>query len=111
VVAVAIEQIVAERSKNCEVFSNPLRTFIALFVVAKGEVSWSELKNALEKRSGSINPNTLSFHISKLIETGFLKKVNGESQPKYRINEDHVSDIEKMVGKDLIQKMKEELKS
>ena len=107
----AIEQIVAERSKHCEVFSNPLRTFIALFVVAKGEASWSELKSVLEKRSGSINPNTLSFHIGKLIETDFLKKVGSESQPKYRIIEDRVPDIEKMIGKDLIKKMKEELES
>ena len=95
-----IEQIVAERSKHCEVFGNPLRTFIALFVVAKGEASWSELKSVLEKRSGSINPNTLSFHIGKLIETGFLKKIGSESQPKYRIIEDRMPDIEEMVGKD-----------
>jgi hypothetical protein len=109
--AMSIEQIVVERSKNCEVFGNPLRAFIALLVVAKEEATWSELKSALEKRSGSINPNTLSFHIGKLIETDFLKKVNSQSQPKYRINEDRLPDIEKMIGKDLIKKMKEELES
>jgi len=107
----AIEQLVYERSKNCELFSNPLRTFIALWIVVKGETTWSELKSFLEKSVGRVNPNTLSFHISKLMETGFLDKVRSEGQPRYRVNENQVPKIEKMIGKDLIEKMKGELES
>ena len=106
-----IEQIVLERSKNCELFGNPVRTFIALLTVAKGETTWSEMKKFLEKRYGSVNPNTLSFHIGRLMETGFLDKVKGEDQPRYQINENRLSEIEEMIGKDLIEKMKEELES
>lgn len=107
----AIEQLVYERSKNYELFGHPLRHFIALVIVAKGETTWSELKSFLEKSGGSVNPNTLSFHIGRLVETGFLDKVKGEGQPRYRINENRVLEIEKIIGKDLIEKMKEELES
>jgi len=107
----AIEQLVFERSQKCELFSNPLRTFIALFIVAKEETTWSELKSFLEKSGGSVNPNTLSFHIGRLMETGFINKVKGEGQPRYRVNEDRLSEIEKIIGKDLIEKMREGLES
>ena len=106
-----IEQLVLERSENCELFGNPLRFLIALLIVAKGETTWSELKKFLEKKFGGVNPNTLSFHIGRLMETGFLDKVKGDDQPRYRINENRLSEIEEMIGRDLIEKMKEELES
>ena len=107
----AVEELIFERSKKCEVFSNPLRTFIALVLFLKREVTWSELKTDLEKSVGSVNPNTLSFHIGRLIQTGFLDKVNIEGQPKYKIKETRMSEIEGMVGKDLIEKVKEVLET
>lgn len=105
----AVEELLFERSKRCEIFSNPLRMFIALVLFAKREVAWSELKSDIEKSIGSVNPNTLSFHIGRLMETGFLEKVDIEGQPKYRINEDRVSEIERVVGEDLIEKIEEVL--
>lgn len=102
----SLEELVVERSKKCEVFSNPLRSFIVVFIAAKGEVTWSELKSTLEKWAGPINPNTLSFHIGKLIDAGFVDKVNIKGQPRYRIIEDRLREIERMVGKDLVKKCK-----
>lgn len=104
-----IEELIVERSKKCELFSNPLRSFIAVFVAAKGEVTWSELKKTLEKWVGPVNPNTLSFHIGELIDTGFVEKANIEGQPIYRIIESKSPEIQRLVGKDLIEKMREEL--
>jgi len=104
----SIEDLVIERSKRCEVFASPLRSLIALLVLIKREVVWSELKGSLKKLIGyDINPNTLSFHIGKLIDAGFLDKVDVEGQPLYRIAEDRASEVERMVGKDLIDKTKE----
>lgn len=103
----SIENLIFERSKKCEVFSNSLRSFIALLIVAKEEVAWSELKSTLEERVGSVNPNTLSFHIGKLMEAGFLEKLDIEGQPRYRITEYGASEIKRMIGEDLIRKIKE----
>jgi len=102
-----IEDLIFERSKKCEVFSNSLRSFIALLIAAKEEISWSELKSTLEEKVGSVNPNTLSFHIGKLMETGFLEKLNIEGQPRYRITEYGSSEVRRMIGEDLIKKIKE----
>ena len=105
----SLENLVIERSKRCEVFSNSLRSFVAVLIVAKGEVAWSELRGTLKKFIGDINPNTLSFHIGKLMDAGFLEKIDIEGQPRYRITEDKASEIEGMIGKDLVEKVKEAL--
>lgn len=104
----SLEDLIIERSKKCEVFANPLRSFIALLILAKGEASWSELVSYLKKHVGDdINPNTLSFHIGKLITSGFLEKISIESQPIYKIVKGKVSEIEKIMGNDIIEKTKE----
>jgi DNA-binding transcriptional ArsR family regulator len=104
----SLEDLVIERSKRCETFANPLRTFIALLILVKGEISWSDLKSLLKKFIGNdINPNTLSFHLSRLIEAGFLDKVDIENQPLYKVPEGKLHEIEKIIGKDLIGKTKE----
>jgi len=103
----SVEDQIFERSKKCEVFSNSLRSYIALLIAAKEEVSWSELKSALEEKVGGVNPNTLSFHIGKLMEADFLKKLNIQGQPRYRITEYGASEVKMMIGEDLIKKIKE----
>ena len=105
----SLEELVVERSKKCEVFSNPLRSFITVFIAAKGEVAWSELKSALKRWAGPVNPNTLNFHIGKLIDAGFVDKVDIEGQPRYRIIEGSLREIERIVGKDLVKKCKRSL--
>lgn len=98
-----------ERSEKYEIFSNPLRLFIALVLFAKREATWSELKGDLEESVGSVNPNTLSFHIGRLMGTGFVDKVDIEGQPRYRINEGQMLEMEKMIGEDLIKEVRESL--
>ena len=103
----SIEDLILQRSKNCEVLSSPLRSFIAAFIAGKGEAVWSDLKAAIEK-SGPINPNTLSFHIGVLMDAGFVDKMSIEHQPRYRIKDSKLLEIERLVGKDIIQKISEE---
>lgn len=107
-VAVSIEELIIERTKKCELFSNPLRSFVAVFVAAKKEVAWSELKSALEKLAGHVNPNTLSFHLGQLMDAGVIDKVDIKGQPRYRIAENKLSEIQRLAGEDLIKKMKGE---
>lgn len=102
-----IEKLLTEASEKCEIFSNPLRSLIVSIVIVKSEVTWSELKRDLEKLVGSINPNTLSFHIGKLIDAGFLDKAGTKEQPRYKIIAQKIPEIEVTIGKNLIQKIGE----
>lgn len=102
-----IEELITQASKKCEIFANPLRSFIAAFIAAKEEVTWSELKDAIEKWAGIVNPNTLSFHLGELGAAGFITKVNIRGQPRYRIVNSKLPEIRRLVGEELIQAVKE----
>jgi len=104
----SLAELIDKKSREYEIFSNPLRTLILLFVLSKEEVAWSDLKNFLEEHIGKLNPNTLSFHLSKLLEAGYLIKVELEAQPRYKIAEDRQSEIEGMLGKELVEKIREQ---
>jgi DNA-binding transcriptional ArsR family regulator len=88
-------------------FSNPLRSFTAAFIAVKEEVTWSELKAAIEKWAGPVNPNTLSFHLGALIDAGFITKIDIRGQPRYRIIGDKLPEIKKLLGENLLQAVKE----
>ena len=103
-----IKELITQASKQCELFANPLRTFIATFIAVKEEVTWSELKAAIEKWAGTVNPNTLSFHLGKLIDAGFITKIDIRGQPRYRIVDDKLPEIKKLLGDALLQTVKEE---
>ncbi|MCJ7763012.1 ArsR family transcriptional regulator [Candidatus Bathyarchaeota archaeon] len=102
-----MEDLITQASKKCEIFANPLRNFIATFIAVKEEVTWSELKDALEKWAGGVNPNTLSFHLGELMNAGFITKVDIRGQPRYRIVNDKLSEIKKRVGEELLKAVKE----
>lgn len=103
-----IQEAINEHSRKCEVLASPIRNFIAVLAAAKGEITWSSLKSSLEKIHGSINPNTLSFHIGRLIEAGFLLKAGTEEQPRYCITDKGMQELENMYGKDFIKQVKKE---
>ena len=103
----SFEDLIIQASKKCELFANPLRNFIAAFIVVKEEVTWSELKDAIEKWAGHINPNTLSFHLGELINAEFITKIEIRGQPRYRIANEKLPEITKLMGEELLQAVKE----
>jgi hypothetical protein len=89
-IAKRIEKI----NKKCEVFSNPVRTLIISIITAKGEANWTDLKETIEKINGAaMNPNTLSFHIGKLVEMEYIKKSGTKEQPSYKISNIHSEEL------------------
>jgi hypothetical protein len=73
-------------SKQCEVFSSPIRTLIASLVNANQGLTWKQIKDAVEQITGNpINPNTLGFHIGRLVEMEIVEKAGTKEQPIYRI--------------------------
>lgn len=69
------------------IFGNQLRSFIVGFLTAKKEATWTEIKTAVERWTGSINPNTLSFHLGELAEAGFITKIGLKPDPIFKIME------------------------
>ncbi|MCP8316665.1 MAG: hypothetical protein H3Z52_10570 [archaeon] len=58
-----------------EVLSNPLRTLILTIVLAQNEVSWNDVVGNLESvMKRRFNPNSISFHLKRLIDGGFVEK-------------------------------------
>ena len=102
-----IEDLITQASKKCELFANPLRSFIAAFIAVKEEVTWSELKGAIEKWAGHVNPNTLSFHLGELMNAGFITKIDIRGQPRYKIVNDKLPEIQKFSGEKLLQAVKD----
>lgn len=102
-----LDDLITQASKKCELFANPLRSFIAAFIAVKEEVTWSELKGAIEKWAGHVNPNTLSFHLGGLMEAGFIKKIDIRGQPRYRIVAQKLPELKQFIGEELLQAIKE----
>jgi len=102
-----LENLIAQASKKCEIFANPLRSFIAAFIAVKEEATWSELKNAIEKWAEHVNPNTLSFHLGELADAGFITKVDIRGQPRYRIVNTQLPELKRLIGEDLLKAVKE----
>jgi DNA-binding HxlR family transcriptional regulator len=53
---------------------HPIRLRIVRILFSRKETSWTDLNNELEAELGHLNPNTLSFHLSKLILAGIAER-------------------------------------
>ncbi len=107
--SLSVEKLLRKTSKECGLFSNPLRSLIAALITAKAELTWTELKTSLEKETGKVNPNTLSFHLSELANAGFIEKIDVRGQPRYRATKQKLTDMQKLLGEDLLQAVKAKL--
>lgn len=103
----ALEGLLAEASKKCELLGNPLRSFVVVFVAIREEVTWTELKNGLEKWVGQVNPNTLSFHVGELVDGGYIEKVDVRGMPRYKIAKTKLPEIKRIFGEAVFKAMKE----
>lgn len=102
-----IKQLAEKASKKNETFSNPLRVLMVSVILVKEETSWSQLKEILEKIIDTgVNPNTLSFHIAKLVQMSYLEKSGTSEQPVYRVSEDKISEIVACVAPEIVEEIK-----
>ncbi len=76
---------IGEIAKKHEALANSIRVEILSIVIAFREISWSKIKAILESRYGKINPNTLAFHIKKLIDCGLIRKGGTMESPIYTV--------------------------
>jgi DNA-binding transcriptional ArsR family regulator len=105
-----IQELVAKVSQECEVFSNPIRALIVALTIVKNGITWTELRRNLEELVGEMNPNTLSFHISKLVDAGLLVKAGTRLKPRYTIPEKKIDEAKRTIGQALIKEVEREYK-
>ncbi len=78
-----IAQIATKIAGKFEVLANPYRTLILAFLLKNKEASWSDIKQFLESNVGSINPNTLQFHLKALLHANMVRRAGGEDNIVY----------------------------
>lgn len=77
------EDRMATLSRVLNALGNPIRLRIVRYLETKGPASWSEIEKALEKEVGRQNPNTINFHLSRLLVDGIIQRSEGN---RYSIN-------------------------
>ncbi|MCE4612294.1 MAG: helix-turn-helix domain-containing protein [Desulfurococcales archaeon] len=83
-----VRRILAEADRIAgehELLSHRVRVLILAAVSALGEASWTDIKTVLEKLLGPVNPNTLAFHIRKLVGEGVLERIGSHESPIYKL--------------------------
>lgn len=82
-------------SQKYGALANPYRLAILRFVASSGGASWTDIEKELESAfSRRINPNSLSFHLRKLIDSDFLVQAGGQ----YRLGRTGIKRKNEFVG-------------
>jgi len=90
---------IEEIARRNKALSNPFRVLVLAVIKSKGTASWYELKEIMEKFVGQVNPNTLAFHLNKLVEVGLVVRAGPERAPRYearRVPEDVIKISKKL---------------
>jgi DNA-binding HxlR family transcriptional regulator len=91
---------IARIADKYDVLGNRLRILILVVLLARGRKSWNELKKEIEDLIGSpINPNTLSFHLKKLIQSELVTKIGSIENLEYEIAPGKESEIPEEIRK------------
>ena len=81
-----IQVLASSTAERHETLANPFRVILLYVVSALGEAKWSDVRILLEKVLGGVNPNTLSFHLKRLIDAGWMVKTGAPEDPRYTVN-------------------------
>lgn len=68
------------------ILSSPFRLLILQYLRKKNQATWTELKDYIESKSGSLNPNTLHFHLKTLINHKYVKRKTIGEKLTYDLN-------------------------
>lgn len=89
------------------VLSNPYRTVILAFLLERKKATWSDIKHFIEKSNmGTINPNTLQFHLKALISAGMVSRSGSENNVVYSIG-DIPAEISATLDKEIVKILKD----
>lgn len=84
--------------------SNPYRILILAILADKKRATWSDIKRVLEGYSGTVNPNTLHFHLRALMVTKMIRRWGTNDIIIYTLG-DVPDDILVTIKKEIIEKL------
>ena len=68
----------SQTAEITNMLGHQVRLKIIQFLYRYKEASWSQLANELEKKFGKMNPNTISFHLTKLMQGGIVERKSSD---------------------------------
>jgi DNA-binding PadR family transcriptional regulator len=75
---------IKQEAKRHEILSHEYRIFVMKFLSNKKESTWTELVRELEKFAMKrLNPNSINFHLSRLVDAGYIKKIDKAGEVRY----------------------------
>lgn len=78
-----IEALISNITSKHEILANKIRVLILSIILMLNEAKWNDIKIILNKLVGPINPNTIAFHLKKLIEAKWVIRGGSVEAPKY----------------------------
>jgi DNA-binding HxlR family transcriptional regulator len=84
-------------AQKFSMLSNAYRILIIMYLSSKKRATWTDIKQFVEKNVGSVNPNTLHFHLKALTEIGYVVRSGGEDKTTYELGKvpDYIVDAVK----------------
>jgi len=95
----SLMDLVKKITSRHEVMTNEVRVLILALLDVFGEMSWSSLKEQLEKVLGvPVNPNLLAFHLRRLLGGNYIVRRKIGREVFYEINPDYRRSISEELG-------------
>jgi|GEM_PF-3096240 DNA-binding transcriptional ArsR family regulator len=78
-------------AEMASLLGHPIRLKILSILIEREGAPWTDIVAELEKTMGRLNPNTVNFHLSKLILGGIIRKdENNVYHIKERVKENRI---------------------
>lgn len=98
----SVIDVATKVAEKYSVLSNPNRILILAFLIDKKVGSWSDIKEVLESYSGTVNPNTMQFHLGVLRGAKMIKRLGNKENIIYTLD-DIPDDILLTITKEITQ--------
>lgn len=83
----SIVQAAKKISTEHAALSNIYRVVTLAYLTTNDQATWSDIRRFIETNLGSVNPNTLHFHLKALLQNGFISTEGSQEKPVYRLGE------------------------
>lgn len=98
----SIIDAVGKVASRYSALSNPYRILVLTFLIERKRARWSDIKQVLENYSGTVNPNTLHFHLKVLRGAKMIKRFGTNDNIIYTLG-DIPEDILITINKEITQ--------
>ncbi len=96
-------------SRRHDVVASPFRVLVLSIVLQRKEARWADIKRCVEAILGDVNPNTLAFHLKRLVDVGWVRRSGSPEAPVYTVG-DIPDSIRSEIMEEVVSKINEFLR-